>query len=66
MRKAHLVSIELMSECKKRGEQPLLVIIGDPVHGEYYESLLKRSEELGVRENSFSPGGPLRFLRSWH
>jgi glycosyltransferase involved in cell wall biosynthesis len=50
-RKAHLVSIELMSECKKRGETPLLVVIGDPVHGEYYDSLLKRSEELGIREN---------------
>lgn len=55
-RKAHLVSIELMSECKKRGESPLLVIIGDPVHGEYYESLLKRSQELGVRENIFFTG----------
>jgi glycosyltransferase involved in cell wall biosynthesis len=50
-RKAHLVSLELLSECKKRGERPLLVFIGDPVNGEYYESLLRRSAELGIRDN---------------
>ncbi len=50
-RKAHTVSIELISECRKRGENPLLVIIGDPVQGEYYESLIRRSEELGVRDS---------------
>jgi glycosyltransferase involved in cell wall biosynthesis len=50
-RKAHLVSLEIVSECKKRGEQPLLVFIGDPVHGEYYEALLARSTELGIRDN---------------
>lgn len=50
-RKAHLVSLELVSECKKRGERPLLVFIGDPVHGEYYEALLGRSVELGIRDN---------------
>jgi glycosyltransferase involved in cell wall biosynthesis len=50
-RKAHLVSLELVSECKKRGERPLLVFIGDPVHGEYYEALLRRSDELGIRDN---------------
>jgi glycosyltransferase involved in cell wall biosynthesis len=55
-RKAHLVSIELLSECKKRGERPLLVVIGDPVSGEYFDSLVKRSEELGVRENIFFTG----------
>jgi glycosyltransferase involved in cell wall biosynthesis len=50
-RKGHLVSLEIVSECKKRGERPLLVFIGDPVHGEYYESLLRRSAELGIRDN---------------
>jgi glycosyltransferase involved in cell wall biosynthesis len=55
-RKAHLVSIELASECRKRGERPLLVVIGDPVHGEYYESLIRRSEELGIGENIFFTG----------
>ncbi len=50
-RKAHLVSLEIVSECKKRGERPLLVFIGDPVHGEYYESLLGRSAELGILDN---------------
>ena len=50
-RKAHLISLEIVSECKKRGERPLLVFIGDPVHGEYYESLLTRSAELGIRDN---------------
>ncbi len=50
-RKAHIVSLELMSECKKRGERPLLVIIGDPVQGEYYESLVKKIDELGLKDN---------------
>jgi glycosyltransferase involved in cell wall biosynthesis len=55
-RKAHLVSLELVSECKKRGERPLLVFIGDPVHGEYYEALLRRSAELGIRDNIYFTG----------
>jgi glycosyltransferase involved in cell wall biosynthesis len=50
-RKAHPVSVELVSECKKRGEEPLLIIIGDPVHGAYYESLIKQSQDLGIRGN---------------
>ncbi len=49
--KAHLVSLELVSECKKRGERPLLVFIGDPLQGDYYEGLLRRSVELGLRDN---------------
>jgi glycosyltransferase involved in cell wall biosynthesis len=49
--KAHSVSLELVSECKKRGERPLLIFIGDPVQGEYYEALLRRSAELGIRDN---------------
>lgn len=50
-RKAHMVSLEIASECKKRGERPLLVVIGDPVQGAYYEALIRKSEELGIREN---------------
>jgi glycosyltransferase involved in cell wall biosynthesis len=49
--KAHMVSLELVSECKKRGERPLLVFIGDPLQGEYYEALIRRSAELGIRDN---------------
>ena len=55
-RKAHPVSVELVSECKKKGEEPLLIIIGDPVHGAYYESLIRQSEDLGIRENIFFTG----------
>jgi glycosyltransferase involved in cell wall biosynthesis len=55
-RKGHLVSLELVSECKKRGERPLLVIIGDPIHGEYYEMLLRKSDELDIRENVYFTG----------
>jgi D-inositol-3-phosphate glycosyltransferase len=55
-RKAHRVSLEILSECKKRGDSPLLVIIGDPVRGEYYESLVRRSSELGIQDNVFYTG----------
>ncbi len=55
-RKAHLVSLEITGECKKKGENPLLIIIGDPVHGDYYESLIKKSVELGIRENIYFTG----------
>jgi glycosyltransferase involved in cell wall biosynthesis len=55
-RKAHLVSLEIVNECKKKGEQPLLVIIGDPLQGEYYETLLSRSAELGIRDNVYFTG----------
>jgi glycosyltransferase involved in cell wall biosynthesis len=55
-RKAHPVSVELVSECKKRGEEPLLIIIGDPVQGAYYESLIRQSEDLGIRSNIFFTG----------
>jgi glycosyltransferase involved in cell wall biosynthesis len=50
-RKAHAVSIELVVECKKRGEEPLLVIIGDPLHGEYYESLVQKITALRLERN---------------
>jgi len=47
-RKAHEVSIEIAAACKERGVQPLLVIIGDPVSGGYYDSLRQRAVELGI------------------
>jgi glycosyltransferase EpsD len=50
-RKAHVVSLEITAECKKQGERPLLVIIGDPLVGEYYESLMKKVDDLGLREH---------------
>lgn len=50
-RKAHVVSLELVAACKKRGETPLLVIIGDPLEGEYYEALVRRIADLGIKEH---------------
>lgn len=50
-RKAHTVSIDLIHECKKRGEKPLLIIIGDPLHGEYYESLVTEITSRGLQPN---------------
>ncbi len=50
-RKAHAVSIDLVAECKKRGEKPLLIIIGDPLHGEYYESLVQQISDVGLERN---------------
>jgi glycosyltransferase involved in cell wall biosynthesis len=55
-RKGHSVSVELVSECKKRGEEPLLIIVGDPLQGVYYESLLQQSKELGIENNIFFTG----------
>ncbi len=55
-RKAHMVSLELAAECMKRGESPLLVIIGDPVHGEYHDSLVRRIAELGLSGNAAFTG----------
>lgn len=50
-RKAHEVSLEIVAACKQRGEDPLLVIIGDPLSGAYYESLLEKIKERGLQEN---------------
>ena len=50
-RKAHDISLKLVAECKKRGEKPLLIIIGDPLEGEYYESLVRRISDLGLERN---------------
>ncbi len=50
-RKAHKVSLEIVAACKRKGENPLLVIIGDPVEGQYYESLIRQSTIDGIAEN---------------
>lgn len=50
-RKAHDISLELAAACKKLGERPLLIIIGDPLTGGYYDALLTKIAELGLGEN---------------
>ncbi len=55
-RKGHLVSLELTAACKKMGEKPLLIIIGDPLQGEYYESLLESIPRMGLKENVYFTG----------
>jgi len=55
-RKGHMVSLELVAECKRRGENPLLLVIGDPLEGEYYHSLQRKVEELGLREQVYFTG----------
>lgn len=49
--KSHDVSLDLITECRQRGENPLLIIAGDPLHGEYYESLVKTIGDRGLGEN---------------
>lgn len=49
--KRHAVSLELVAECRKKGERPLLIIAGDPVSGEYYESLMRQIKDLGLENN---------------
>ena len=55
-RKAHSVSLEGVAACKKSGENPLLVIIGDPVEGEYYDALLRQARTDGIVDNLFFTG----------
>lgn len=55
-RKAHSVSLEVVAACRKSGEYPLLVIIGDPVEGEYYEALLRQARDEGISDNVFFTG----------
>ena len=50
-RKGHLVSLELMAACKKLGENPLLVIIGDPLEGDYYQALVDAVSRLDLKDN---------------
>lgn len=50
-RKGHLISLEITAAYKKLGGNPLLVIIGDPVEGEYYTSLVDAAARLGMQEH---------------
>jgi glycosyltransferase involved in cell wall biosynthesis len=50
-RKAHMVSLDLIAAWKRRSEVPLLVIIGDPLAGAYYDALRSRIDELGIADN---------------
>ncbi|MDA8100040.1 MAG: glycosyltransferase family 4 protein [Nitrospiraceae bacterium] len=50
-RKAHDISIALTAACKGRGENPLLVVIGDPLTGSYYDQLLKSIWDAGLTAN---------------
>ena len=50
-RKAQDISLDLICECKKRGENPLLIIIGDPLKGEYFELLSKQISRCGLERN---------------
>jgi glycosyltransferase involved in cell wall biosynthesis len=50
-RKGHLVSLELMAACKKLGEDPLLIITGDPLEGEYYQKLVETVSRLDLKDN---------------
>jgi glycosyltransferase involved in cell wall biosynthesis len=54
--KSHAVSLELVAECKRRGEVPLLIIAGDPLQGDYYESLQKKISDEGLAENIYFTG----------
>ncbi len=54
--KSHDVSLRLIAEFKRRGETPLLIIAGDPLHGEYYDSLLKQISGLGIDQNVYFTG----------
>jgi glycosyltransferase involved in cell wall biosynthesis len=54
--KSHTVSLELVAECKRRGEAPLLIIAGDPLRGEYYDSLVKKISDEGLKENVYFTG----------
>jgi len=54
--KSHAVSLELVAECKRRREAPLLIIAGDPLQGDYYESLQKKISDEGLKENVYFTG----------
>ena len=54
--KSHGVSIDLVGVCKQRGENPFLIIAGDPLHGEYYDTLIKKIREAGLDQNVYFTG----------
>jgi glycosyltransferase involved in cell wall biosynthesis len=54
--KSHAISLDLITECKARGEEPLLVIAGDPLQGEYYDSLINKIADAGLQRNVYFTG----------
>ena len=54
--KNHSVSLDLVRYCKQKGEKPLLIIAGDPLQGEYYESLVKMIAAGGLEHNVYFTG----------
>ncbi|MFA5072414.1 MAG: glycosyltransferase family 4 protein [Nitrospirota bacterium] len=54
--KSHSVSIDILEYCKEKGEYPLLVIAGDPMHGEYYESLIAKIQKAGLEKHVYFTG----------
>lgn len=54
--KSHTLSLEIVAESKKRGEAPLLIIAGDPLQGQYYDSLVKMISDEGLEENVYFTG----------
>jgi glycosyltransferase involved in cell wall biosynthesis len=54
--KGHLVSLDLVAECRRRNEVPLLIIAGDPLQGEYYASLVKKISDEGLKEHVYFTG----------
>lgn len=49
--KAHAVSIELIGACKRLGENPLLIIVGDVPQGPYYDSLVALIAKQDLQNN---------------
>ncbi len=49
--KAHAVSIEILAACKRLGENPLLIIVGDVLRGSYYDSLVAIIAQQDLRNN---------------
>jgi len=50
-RKGHLISLELMAALKRLDENPLLLIIGDPLEGDYYKSLVDAISTMNLKDN---------------
>jgi glycosyltransferase involved in cell wall biosynthesis len=50
-RKGHAVSLEVTAQCKHLGQEPLLVIIGDPLEGPYYDQLKQNAVQQGISDN---------------
>lgn len=54
--KNHAVSLDLIAACRERGENPLLIIAGDPLRGSHYDSLVKKIADEGLAEHVYFTG----------